>query len=315
MVEAGGGMSIARDIDPWVHPQIGRGAHGDSQIAEGAAAGPSAEFSFWDLLDVINPLQHIPVVSSIYRKVTGDEITVHARIMGATLYGGPVGFVVATNLAVAEEAAGRRIEDVVADALFGDSDTEDLADAGAAKPADKVAVAAVMPAGQPDGSVEALAAVPDIESDGSAEPPADAPGAAPDPASSATPVPETLESLPIAPAAQGTVLSGEDALRAFAEDMHSLGSGAMALTPVPTGPAIPAPAVPIPPWPNAVLPVEIAGSEEEESDASQEEQAGLDQAQADFSRKMMDGLRKYDLMSRTASGVSGTPSPMLLDNL
>lgn len=49
------------------------------------------EFSFFDLLDIINPLQHIPVVSSIYRSVTGDEIKPAARAIGGFLFGGPLG--------------------------------------------------------------------------------------------------------------------------------------------------------------------------------------------------------------------------------
>ncbi|MGB6086494.1 MAG: hypothetical protein WBF74_07845, partial [Parvibaculum sp.] len=34
----------------------------------------AGEFGFSDFLDVINPLQHIPIVSSIYRELTGDEL-------------------------------------------------------------------------------------------------------------------------------------------------------------------------------------------------------------------------------------------------
>ncbi|MBT5013959.1 MAG: hypothetical protein HON02_05865, partial [Rhodospirillaceae bacterium] len=30
-------------------------------------------FTFLDFLDIINPLQHIPVVGSLYRDMTGDE--------------------------------------------------------------------------------------------------------------------------------------------------------------------------------------------------------------------------------------------------
>lgn len=45
--------------------------------------------TFGDLLDVINPLQHIPMVSSIYRAVTGDEISPGARVAGGALYGAP----------------------------------------------------------------------------------------------------------------------------------------------------------------------------------------------------------------------------------
>ncbi|SCA56374.1 conserved hypothetical protein [Candidatus Terasakiella magnetica] len=48
-------------------------------------------FSFLDFVDVINPLQHIPVVSTAYRSLTGDEIDPGARLAGGTLFGGPIG--------------------------------------------------------------------------------------------------------------------------------------------------------------------------------------------------------------------------------
>ena len=153
-------MGIAHDIDLWVHPQIGRGSHGASQVAEGAAAGPSAEFSFWDLLDIVNPLQHIPIISSIYRRITGDEISQHARIIGATLYGGPAGFVLDANMALAEEATGQSIGDAVANAVFGDPESAALADASTAKPAGVVVASAVVPAALPEGSAKVTAVAP-----------------------------------------------------------------------------------------------------------------------------------------------------------
>jgi hypothetical protein len=47
--------------------------------------------TFWDFLDIVNPLQHIPVISTLYRSITGDEIDPGAKIAGGTLYGGPIG--------------------------------------------------------------------------------------------------------------------------------------------------------------------------------------------------------------------------------
>ena len=49
--------------------------------------------SFKDLLDIVNPLQHLPIISTIYRHLTGDTINNTDRIAGDTLYGGPVGLV------------------------------------------------------------------------------------------------------------------------------------------------------------------------------------------------------------------------------
>jgi len=50
-------------------------------------------FSFHDVLDAINPLQHLPIIATIYRHLTGDTIGTAARVVGDTLYGGPVGLV------------------------------------------------------------------------------------------------------------------------------------------------------------------------------------------------------------------------------
>lgn len=49
------------------------------------------EFSFWDLVDIINPLQHIPVVNTLYREITGDQINNIGRIVGGTIFGGFAG--------------------------------------------------------------------------------------------------------------------------------------------------------------------------------------------------------------------------------
>lgn len=57
-----------------------------AQIASAPAPGGGG-FSFADLLDAVNPLQHIPVVSTLYRTVTGDEINAPARLLGAGLFG------------------------------------------------------------------------------------------------------------------------------------------------------------------------------------------------------------------------------------
>ena len=49
------------------------------------------EFTFGDLLDMINPLHHIPLVNYGYRELTGDEIKPIGKIMGGSLFGGPLG--------------------------------------------------------------------------------------------------------------------------------------------------------------------------------------------------------------------------------
>lgn len=105
-------------------------------ISDGHNGGPveiKGEMSFWDVLDVINPLQHIPIVSTIYRGITGDTIQPAARVMGGMLFGGPLGGMASIANAVIEEAQGQDIGDQIMSSLgFG----------GGAHPTDSVAVAA-----------------------------------------------------------------------------------------------------------------------------------------------------------------------------
>lgn len=65
------------------------------------------EFSFADLLDLVNPLQHIPILSNWYRSVTGDEIGAVARIFGGALLGGPLGAATAVINSALESETGK----------------------------------------------------------------------------------------------------------------------------------------------------------------------------------------------------------------
>jgi hypothetical protein len=68
---------------------------------------------FDDFLDVINPLQHLPVVGMIYRAITGDEISAPAKVVGDTLFGGVYGFLGALGSAAYEGIAGESLEKTV----------------------------------------------------------------------------------------------------------------------------------------------------------------------------------------------------------
>lgn len=72
-----------------------------SRTALGASASPKPSFlsriwgedgfSFGDILDTLNPLQHLPIVSTLYRAFTGDAIAPASRVLGDVLFGGPIG--------------------------------------------------------------------------------------------------------------------------------------------------------------------------------------------------------------------------------
>ncbi len=70
-------------------------------IEPGPAIWGDDGFTFDDFLDLINPLQHIPVVSSFYREITGDSIAPGPRVLGAALFsGGPIGAAVSAAAAL-----------------------------------------------------------------------------------------------------------------------------------------------------------------------------------------------------------------------
>lgn len=103
----------------WWSQGTGPGGEADAAAAD---VGGTAEggFGFGDFLDVINPLQHIPVVSTIYRHITGDNITESARMTGGALWGGPFGVVAALTDSVFRGETG---QDAGATALAWLNDT------------------------------------------------------------------------------------------------------------------------------------------------------------------------------------------------
>jgi hypothetical protein len=84
------------------------------------AKEPKEGFSFWDFVDIINPLQHIPVVNTIYRSLTGDEIGGVARVAGGALFGGPIGAAFGAVNAVVASGDGEDLGDrIMAKMGFG----------------------------------------------------------------------------------------------------------------------------------------------------------------------------------------------------
>ena len=80
-----------------------------------------SESFFHHLLDVINPLQHLPVIGTIYRAVTGEHIGPVEKIAGDTLYGGLWGAVSSVADVAFEGLTGKSAEDTVISWFKGDS--------------------------------------------------------------------------------------------------------------------------------------------------------------------------------------------------
>jgi hypothetical protein len=103
---------------------------GNERAAATASANGAKKLSLWqngafgfgDLIDVINPLQHIPIVATVYRNLSGDQIGVGARVVGGALWGRIGGFVAGIVNSVVEWFTGKDIGDHIYSAIWGKAD-------------------------------------------------------------------------------------------------------------------------------------------------------------------------------------------------
>jgi hypothetical protein len=124
-------------------PVVGQKKAADAQVFSGLvrqaqdadpstqAAKPAGEkkhHGFLDFLvtlfDIINPLEHIPIISTIYEHVTGHHMNAVARIAGDTLYGGPIGTAVGVANVIAEKKTGKDLGDNMLAMLKGKDNTD-----------------------------------------------------------------------------------------------------------------------------------------------------------------------------------------------
>jgi hypothetical protein len=66
-------------------------------------------FTTSDAIDIINPLQHLPIIGPLYREVTGDSLDPFSRIAGNTLFFGPIGAAFSSINVVVEKITGRDV--------------------------------------------------------------------------------------------------------------------------------------------------------------------------------------------------------------
>lgn len=87
--------------------------------------GPDRQFGWDDFADIVNPLQHIPLVNIAYRALSGDEIYGAARLFDAGF--GPIaGMSTVADLAITS-TTGSSMEDQAMAAIFGGDEADNLA--------------------------------------------------------------------------------------------------------------------------------------------------------------------------------------------
>jgi hypothetical protein len=99
-----------------------------ADIKTASASASSDGKSFWqDVLDVVNPLQHLPVVGTVYRAITGDKMGDVEKVAGDTLYGGPVGLASSLLDVAFEKITGKDFGDTVLSLFEGGFNTTAVA--------------------------------------------------------------------------------------------------------------------------------------------------------------------------------------------
>lgn len=162
---------MAGSVPAWKNngaDNIAQSGSASSLSLAGTNAAPDItppSLSFSEVLDVMNPLHHIPIVGSVYRGLTGDNISPVARIAGGTLYGGPIGGMSSLAHAAIEEHSGQNTGDAIRSAMNNDRPVYTIDDdprtAGlsqkntednitAAKTDDLIEVAAIVPQSKPN---------------------------------------------------------------------------------------------------------------------------------------------------------------------
>lgn len=106
---------------PVYNPNVGSAAFADTKTIP-TGVDESQRLGFKDLLDVINPLQHIPGISTMYQKATGDNISPAAQFMGAMLFGGPIGAAVSMVDIAIKDKTGDGFTANMAALVSGDSE-------------------------------------------------------------------------------------------------------------------------------------------------------------------------------------------------
>lgn len=90
-------------------------------LNETPAPAGDQSFGFLDLVDMVNPLQHIPIVGTLYRALTGDQIKPISQIVGGAVFGGPLGAVSGVANAIVQEETGKDIGDTLLGMVTGGS--------------------------------------------------------------------------------------------------------------------------------------------------------------------------------------------------
>jgi hypothetical protein len=119
-------MSVDASSSTAIAPQTAANSQAGTQANSKSTASSDWDFSFHNLLDIVNPLQHLPIIGTLYRAITGSHIGIPEKIAGDALYGGVWGAVSGVADAAFEAVTGKDFGSTVL-ALFQGSHQTQLA--------------------------------------------------------------------------------------------------------------------------------------------------------------------------------------------
>lgn len=82
--------------------------------------------TFGDVLDAVNPLNHIPIVSDLFASTTGSAPSAASKLVGGALMGGPIGFIASLANVIFEQATGASPIQAVVAAFSGESTASEI---------------------------------------------------------------------------------------------------------------------------------------------------------------------------------------------
>ncbi|MBL4692615.1 MAG: hypothetical protein JKY92_04725 [Magnetovibrio sp.] len=88
---------------------------------DGTGSETSFDTIMSTLVDTLNPLQHIPGVSSAYQGLTGDKQNPVASMAGGFLFGGPVGLIAGAANSFIEMVTGKSLGQHAMNLISGDA--------------------------------------------------------------------------------------------------------------------------------------------------------------------------------------------------
>ncbi len=129
---------MSNAIDRYGAPVLTRNTAAEARAPESTGEIPASQtadasdffgkdgLSFRDVLDAINPLNHIPIVSELMQSATGHEVSTASKLVGGALLGGPIGVVASLINAVFEQQTGKDVAQTVLAALTDEAPSETM---------------------------------------------------------------------------------------------------------------------------------------------------------------------------------------------